>query len=137
MRVRCAHLARQRLGDILAALVVLGQDGAQQVQPVLAGRAGIRRKRCLRRCHRPVDVLRTADGDLGERLFGGRIDHIDQGGLQRRDPGPVHVVLPFVFHAVVLQTEIGRRSRARRPVRYIRMDMAIGKPPHLNKGDFP
>ena len=104
---RRTHFPRQRLGNILPPLVVLGQNGPQQIQPVLARCPRERRKRRLRGSNRSVHILGTTDGDLRERLLGGRIDNAQQRGLQRIDPGPVHIVLPFMFHAVFLLHCIG------------------------------
>ncbi len=65
----------------------------------------------LRRGDGAIDVLGAADGDLGERLLGGRIDHVEQLRLQRIDPGSVHVVLLFMLHLECLQTITGRDQR--------------------------
>ncbi len=95
---RRAHLAREasrRCPDAVCCIRT-GWRAADPAAPCAwCGRTtGTRRARRRRRDRRPG----AADRDLGERLLGGRIDHVEQGGLQRIDPLAVDVELLFVLH---------------------------------------
>ena len=86
------------------ALVVFGEDRAQQILPLLRRGAGKGREGGARGGDGAVHVLGAADRDLGEGFLGGGVDDIEQLRFQRVDPGAVHIVLPFMLHAVILLT---------------------------------
>src|SRR5882757_710796 len=98
---RRTHLARDGVARLVPALVVFRQDRAQQVQPLLPGGAGEGWEGQPGRRHGAVDVGRAADGDLGERLLGRRVDDVKQGGLDRVDPLAVDVELFLVLHGEI------------------------------------
>ena len=95
---RRAHFPRQRLGDLLAALVILGQDGAQQIQPLLAGGAGERREGGPRGGNGAVHV---AGPPSAIRVKASSVEGstTSSSGLQRIHPGAVDIMLVFMMHA--------------------------------------
>jgi len=109
---RCAHFLRQGRGNVVPALVIFREDGPQQVQPLGAGGGGEGGEGGFGGGNRPVHVGGATDGDFGESLFGGRIDHVQQGRADRVNPGAIDEKLAFVLHGDVslwsgLQSGIG------------------------------
>ena len=107
---RRAHLARDGVAHVVPTLVVFGQDGAQQVEPLLAAGAGESGESGLGGGHGTIDVGGAADRNLNVSLLGRGIDDVEQGGHDRVHPLAVDIEMLGVLHGPVLGLSLGERS---------------------------
>src|ERR1700722_15107964 len=95
---RRTHLARQHAGNIATPLLVLVEDRAQQIEPLLARGVGESRQRRAAGPNGSRDVRRTAAENLGEGFLGRWIDDIDRLRLQGIEPPAIDVMLTSMLH---------------------------------------
>ena len=97
-RRRGAHLAADQVADLGPAHLVALDDAVEQVEALLAARLRIALEGVTCRGDGGVDVVGVADGDRGDRLLGGRVDHVQRVAAHGIDPLAADVELLGVLH---------------------------------------
>ena len=95
---RCTHLARNRKGQVAAALLINRDDALQQVMPFGRARTRVAPERALRRRDGLVHVCFRSERNLRDGVFVGRIDHVNRVRHAGIDPYAVDVELQVVRH---------------------------------------
>ena len=95
-----AHLLRHGDRQVAAALLVDGDDPAQQLQALAALRKAERLKGALGGGDRLVDIRFRAERNLREGVFVRGVYDVESMGNDRIDPGSVDVKLPIVRHRI-------------------------------------
>ena len=119
--MRHAHLAADRLGDLLVAGAEPLGEALDELAPL--GRRGLRPglEGGLGRGDGPVDVVGGALGDAAHHLLGGGVDDVDRAGAGRRHPLAVDVELVVVLHVVPPRARPIGRCDDRRRYRAVRV----------------
>ena len=88
----CAHLGADGLGHLALPRRVDGGQLLEHRKPLLTAGRAPRRQGALGGADSRVDVGRAAEGDGGDRLLGGRVDHlVRHDAFDWRDPLAVDV----------------------------------------------